>query len=68
MTPQALFGMFESVVEMHDELDKELECLTGNDWNSTHFSRAVEEISCMNKDILKAKECRKTDEEQKEKE
>ncbi|KFH69515.1 hypothetical protein MVEG_04326 [Podila verticillata NRRL 6337] len=68
VTPQALFGMFESVVEMHDELDKELECLTGNDWNSTHFSRAVEEISCMNKDILKAKECRKTDEEQKEKE
>ena len=67
VTPQALFGMFESVVEMHDELDKELESLTGNDWNSSHFSRAAEELSSINQDIIKAKDSRQTEADQKEK-
>ncbi|KAF9303817.1 hypothetical protein BG003_001878, partial [Podila horticola] len=51
---------------MHDELDKELQCLTGNDWNSSHFSRAAEELSSINQDIIKAKDSKKTEAELKE--
>ncbi|KAG0008322.1 hypothetical protein BGZ81_004164, partial [Podila clonocystis] len=68
VSPQALFGMFESVVEMHNELDQELENLTGSDWNQSEFSKAVEVISSINKDINNARDSKKTDQEKKEQE
>ncbi|KAG0010536.1 hypothetical protein BGZ82_003410, partial [Podila clonocystis] len=68
VSPQALFGMFESVIEMHNELDQELENLTGSDWNQSEFSKAVEAISSINKDINNARDSKKTDQEKKEQE